>query len=140
MAPGYLPAAEVREDGGAVDAVLLRQLQDARTGLVVGDQVIDLGGGEKSLNRLDSPHDGAPMVSRGSILGPVGAPVDPTVQASDQRVGLRREVAKRATQAPHLTQVQTFDQRNHPWSGLNLASFHSHGSAWAQALETRRAW
>lgn len=101
--PGYVPASEVCEDGGAVDAVLLRQLQNARPGLVVGDQVVDLGGGEKSLNRLDSPHDRAAMVPRGGILEPVGDPVDPTVQAPDQRVSLRGEVAERATQAPQFS-------------------------------------
>ncbi|WP_314712189.1 hypothetical protein [Propionibacterium acidifaciens] len=42
MAPGYLPAPEVSEDGGAMDAILLRQLLGARPGLVVGDQMVDL--------------------------------------------------------------------------------------------------
>ncbi|WP_188043292.1 hypothetical protein [Changpingibacter yushuensis] len=45
-----------------MDAVLLRQLQDARPTLVVGDQLVDLAGGEKGLNRLDSPQDRAAMV------------------------------------------------------------------------------
>lgn len=135
-APRHLLAPEVGEDGGPVDAILLCQLLDARPGLVVGDQVVDLAGGEKSLNRLDSPRDRAAMVRRRGVLGPVADPVDAAIQAPDQRVGLRGEVAERATQAPQ------FSSRGYD-SPLNFSSESSqrahsgYPETWAAPLPPR---
>ena len=67
------------EHGGAVDTVPLGEGLDAHPGQVVADERIHLGGGEKSLSRLDSPHDGATIVLRSGILGTSGDLVDPTV-------------------------------------------------------------
>lgn len=98
--PRYLASLEVREDGGVVDAVLRRQFLDALASLVVVDQLVDLAGGEKSLSHPDSPHNRASMVHRSGVMGTVADPVNPTVQAPDQRIRLRGKVAERATQAP----------------------------------------
>lgn len=103
--PRYLAPLEMGEDSGAVDAVLRCQLLDASSSLVVGDHVVDLAGGEKSLSHPDSPHNRASIVHRGGVLGPVADPVNPTVQAPDQRIRLRGKVAERATQAPQTGQV-----------------------------------
>lgn len=100
-----LAPLEVRKDRGPVDTVLGSQLLDARSGLVVAGQLVDLGGGEKSLSHPNSPHNGASMVHRSGASGPVADPVNPTVQAPDQRTRLRGKAAEPATQPPQMGQV-----------------------------------
>lgn len=71
-----------------MDAVPLGQCLDDHPGQVVADERIYLGGGEKSLSRLDSPHNKATIVPRSGALGTPRDLVDPTIQAVDQ--GFRR--------------------------------------------------
>lgn len=76
--------AKVGEHCGAVDAVPLSESLHTHPGQVIADERVHLGGGEKSLSRLDSPHHRAAIVPRSGVLGPSGDRVDPTVQAVDQ--------------------------------------------------------
>lgn len=63
----------------AVDAVPLSKRLDTHPDQVVADEGVHLGGGEKSLSRLDSPHNGATIVLRSVTLGTFGDRVDPAV-------------------------------------------------------------
>ena len=75
----HIAATQMGEHRGAVDAVPLSECLDAHPGEVVADERVHLGGGEKSLSRLDSPHNGATIVLRSGILGASRDLVDPTV-------------------------------------------------------------
>ena len=96
----HVAATQMGEHGGAVDAVPLSERLDAHPGQVAADERVHLGGGEKSLSRLDSPHDRATIVLRSGSLGTPRDLVDPTIQAVDKGFRLGGGVAKRATQAP----------------------------------------
>ena len=105
----YVAAAKVGEHCGAVDAVPLSKSLHTHPGQVVTDERVHLSGGEKSLSRLDSPHNRAAIVPRSSTLRPSRDRVDPTVQAVDQGFRLGGGVAKRTTQAPRTEAVLTRD-------------------------------
>ena len=75
----HVAAAEVGEHRGAVDAIPFGQRLDTHPGQVVTDELVHLGGGEKSLSRLDSPHNRVTIVLRSGILGTSRDLVDPTV-------------------------------------------------------------
>jgi len=75
-----------------VDAVPLGEGLDAHSSQVVADERVHLGGGEKSLSRLDSPHNEATSVLRSGILGTSRDLVDPTVEAVDQGFCLGAEL------------------------------------------------
>lgn len=93
----HVATPEVREHRGAVDAVPFGQRLDAHPGQVVTDERVHLGGGEKSLSRLDSPHDGPPIIPRSAALGPLRDLVNASQKAVDQGSCLWGRVAERAT-------------------------------------------
>ncbi len=62
-----------------MDAVPLSERLDAHPGQVVADEGVHLGGGEKSMSRLDSPLNRATIILRSGILGTSRDLVDPTV-------------------------------------------------------------
>lgn len=72
----HVATAEVGEHRGAVDAIPFGQGLDTHPGQVVTDKLVHLGGSEKSLSRLDSPHDRPPIVPRSATLGSCGHLVD----------------------------------------------------------------
>ena len=93
----HVATAEVGEHRGAVDAIPFGQGLDTHPGQVVTDKLVHLGGSEKSLSRLDSPHDWPPIVPRSATLGSCGHLVDAPQQAVDQGSCLGGRVAERAT-------------------------------------------
>lgn len=93
----HVAPTEVGEHRGAVDAIPFGQGLDTHPRQVVTDKLVHLGGSEKSLSRLDSPHDGPPIVPRSATLGSCGHLVDAPQQAVDQGFCLGGGVAERAT-------------------------------------------
>ena len=93
----HVATTEVGEYRGAVDTIPLCQCLDAHPGQVVTDELVHFGSGEKSLSRLDSPHDRPPIIPRGVTLGPPGHVVDTPQQAVDQGFRLGGGVAERTT-------------------------------------------
>ncbi len=93
----HVAPTEVGEHRGAVDAIPFGQGLDTHPPQVVTDKLVHLGGSEKSLSRLDSPHDGPPIVPRSATLGSCGHLVDAPQQAVDQGFCLGGGVAERAT-------------------------------------------
>ncbi len=67
------------EHRGALDAVPLSERLDAHPGEGVADEHGHLGRSEKSLSRLDSPHNRAKIVLRSGTLGMSRDLVDPAL-------------------------------------------------------------
>ena len=80
-----------------MDAVPFGQGLDTHPVQVIPDKLVHLGGSEKSLSRLDSPHNRPPIVPRSATLGPSIDLVDASQQTVDQGFCLRGRVAERAT-------------------------------------------
>lgn len=67
------PTVEVGGHGRAVDAVRLGQRDHALSGLMAGDQFVDLDGGQEGLSRPDLPHH-EPVSPGGAGLSTVNDP------------------------------------------------------------------
>jgi hypothetical protein len=66
-----------------VDAVPVGKLQNPDADLIVSDQAVDLGGSEKSSDRLDfADHRPSTVLDRAACRAP-GLPVDSPVPAPD---------------------------------------------------------
>lgn len=74
---------EVSSHGCSVDAVSVGKLQNPDAGLIVSDQAVDLGGSEKSLNRLDFADHRPSTVPDRAVRSAPGLPVDSPVPALD---------------------------------------------------------
>lgn len=66
-----------------VDAIPIGKLQDPNSGLIVSDQAVDLGGSEKSLNRLDFADHRPSRVPNRAVCRVPGPTVDPSIPALD---------------------------------------------------------
>ena len=95
------------------------------------------------------------MVHRSNVLGPIADPVDPTVQAPDQRIRLRGKVAERATQGPQSLGLvfqhwaQSYFGAGRPPSGqtevrkartLFMSSADASGSKALREESAKRCW
>lgn len=96
----HVTPTKMRKHRGPVNAEPLSESLHTHPGQVTTDERVHLDGGEKSLSRLDSPHNRTPMVPHGTTPDPPGDLVDPTIQAVDQGLRLGGGVAEPATQAP----------------------------------------